>query len=440
MDKKDILILGAGFGGLTVLGDLLRSLKKRDDIRITLIDEQNFFLFSPLLHEAAVGVLLYENIVAPIHKLYRSRIHNFVQAHIEEINLGDHKVITDAGVFNYDYLVLALGSVTDMSAMANIEDSSNIFVLKTIQDAISIKNHVMEMFEKASVEMDPEIVKQLLTFVISGGGYTGVALAASLSDVIYKYLTTSYRQIDARNIRIIMLESTGRIIRDLPEKYSLYVMRHLQSHRIEVILDSKVTQIGNNRIEINERKIVPSQTLVHVPGIVANPVISTVNAEKDGIGRAIVNDHMELMGFTGAYAVGDCSHYQDPVTGQVARPRAHNAVRQARIVAKNLTADLMCKKRIKYHYSDSAEIISLGRSNALLRVHKFWFRGILAALIWVMSYSLLAIGTKNRVKITIDWILSRIYGPDTTVINPKKIESQLRDDSDLSKPRYLDVT
>jgi len=418
MGNKNILILGAGFGGLNVLKYLLRSLKKYDDVRITLIDEQNFFLFSPLLHEAAVGVLLPENIIVPIHKVYRSRIYNFIQAHIEEINLADHKVITSVGVFNYDYIVLALGGVTDISEIVNNEDNSNIFVLKTVQDAMAIKNHIMEMFEKASVEMDPEIIQQLLTFVISGGGYTGVELAASLSDVIYKCLTATYSMIDPRNIKIIILESEDRITRDLPAKYSLYVMRHLQSHRIYVILNSKVTKVGNNRIEINETEILPSQTLLYVPGIVANPVISAVNTEKDTSGRAIVNDYMELTGFTGTYAVGDCAHFQDPVTGQVARPRAHNAVRQARIAAKNLIADLRGNKKKKYHYSDSAEIISLGRSNALLRVNKFWFRGILATLIWVASYSLLAVGTKYRIRIAVDWILARIFGPDTTIVKP----------------------
>ncbi|MFC1956416.1 NAD(P)/FAD-dependent oxidoreductase, partial [Chloroflexota bacterium] len=349
MDKKNILILGAGFGGLTVLSKLLRSLKKRDDILITLIDEQNFFLFSPLLHEVSAGVLLPESIVAPIRKMFSSRIHNFVQARVEEISLIDHRVITSSGVFDYDYLVLALGGVTDMSEMVNTEDNSNIFVLKTVQDAIAVKNHIVGMFERASVETDPNILQQLVTFVISGGGYTGVALAASLSDVIYRYLTTSYKQIDAKNIKIIILESTDRIIRDLPEKYSLYVMRHLQRHRIDVMLNSKVTQIGNNWIEISARQVVPSQTLVYVPGIVANSVVSRINAEKDAMGRAVVNNHMELPGFTGTYAVGDCAHFQDPVTGRVARPRAHNAVRQAKIAAKNLLADLWCKKKHEYH-------------------------------------------------------------------------------------------
>ncbi|MFC1592625.1 NAD(P)/FAD-dependent oxidoreductase [Candidatus Omnitrophota bacterium] len=416
IDKKNILILGAGFGGLTVLSKLLRSLKKHDDILITLIDEQNFFLFSPLLHEVSAGVLLPESIVAPIRKMFSSRIHNFVQARVEEISLVDHKVITSSGVFNYDYLVLALGGVTDMSEMVNTEDSSNIFLLKTVQDAIAIKNHVMEMFERASVETDPNIVQQLMTFVISGGGYTGVELAASLSDVIHRYVATSYRQIDPKNIKIIVLESKDRIIRDLPEKYSLYIMKHLQSHKIDVMLNSKVTQIGNNWVEISASQIVASQTLVYVPGVVASPVISKINAEKDVMGRAVVNNHMELPGFTGTYAIGDCAHFQDSVTGAVARPRAHNAVRQAKITAKNLTANLLYKKQTEYHCSDSAEIISLGRSNALLRVNNFWFHGILAVLIWVMSYSLLAIGKKNRAKIAVDWLLSRIFGPDTTII------------------------
>jgi NADH dehydrogenase len=419
MGKKNILILGAGFGGLTVFSRLLHTLKNRDEFRITLIDEQNFFLFSPLLHEVAVGVLLPENIVTPIRKLFRSGIHRFIQAHVEKVNLVKQEIITSAGIFNYDYIVLALGGVTDMSDMVNIIDNSNVFVLKTAQDAMTIKNHIMEMFEKASIETDPEIVKQLLTFVISGGGYTGVELAASLSDVAYNYLTTSYPQIDPKNIKIIVLESADRIIRDLPIKYSHYVMTHLHNHRIDVLLNTKVTQIENNQIEISGGDVISSRTLVYVPGILANPVISESNAEKDDMGRAFVNDYMEVMSFASAYAVGDCAHYEDTISREVARPRAHNAVRQAKIVAKNLIADLLGKSKVRYKYSDAAEIISLGRSNALLRVQKLWIHGILAVFIWVASYSLLAIGGKNRLKIAADWILSRIFGPDTSIIRPE---------------------
>ena len=421
--KQEILILGAGFAGLTALNGLLHSLKKRDDIRITLIDEQNFFLFSPLLHEAAVGVLLPENIVTPIRKLRRSSIHRFVQARVEAIDLNERKVNTGAGVFDYDYIVLALGSVTDNEAIANIKDSDNIFALKTVQDATMIKSQIIKMFEKASVQTDPEKTRQLLTFVILGGGYTGVQFATSLYDAGQKCLTVGYRHIDPSNFRIILLESQGRIIRDLPEKQSLYIMKHLQSRNIEVRLNTTVTRIDDNSIETSGGEKIASQTLVYAPGVVANPVISALKADTDDKGRVIVNDYMEVLNFPGTYAIGDCAHFKDPFTGQVARPRAHVAVRQAKAVAKNLIADLSGKKRGKYIYSDSEEIISLGRSNALLRIRRFWIHGLLAVLVWVMSYSLLAFGKKNRMKIAMDWILSWIYGPDFVIIKPRKRES-----------------
>ncbi|MDP2729539.1 MAG: FAD-dependent oxidoreductase, partial [Dehalococcoidales bacterium] len=248
MHKKSILILGAGFGGLTVLKYLLRNLKKRDDIQITLIDKQNYFLFSPLLHELAVGVLFPENIVVPIRNLYRSKIHRFVQASVEDINLADHEVKTSAGVFSYDYIVLALGGVTDISDMAdNIENGSNVFSLKSAEDAVAIKNHMIKMFEKASSETDPAAVEKLLTFVISGAGYTGVQLASSLSDVVYKYLLSSYPDIDPARIKINLIESKDRVISELPEKYSRYVMKHLQKHNINVRLNCRITEIGSHR-------------------------------------------------------------------------------------------------------------------------------------------------------------------------------------------------
>ena len=418
--KKKVVILGAGFGGQTVLKGLLQSFKQQDDIEITLIDENNYFLFSPLLHEVAVGVLPPENICTPIRKLQRSRIYNFIQAHIEAIDFTDREVTTSVGIFSYDYLVLALGGITDNTAIQNIQNSTNLFTLKTINDATKIKNQIIEMFEKAGIQTDPVKIKQQLTFVILGGGYTGVQFAAGLSDAIHQCMSISYPHIDSANIKIVLLESEDRIIRDLPEKYSQYIKRYLQKRGIEVILNSKVTGVNDSGITINEKDIIESQTLVYVPGVVANTLLAEVGIDCDDRGRAIVNEYMELASFPSIYAVGDCAHYQDPSTGKVARPRAHIAVRQARVVAKNLVADLKGNRRRKYIYSDSEEIISLGKSNALLRIRKIWIHGILAVLAWVMSYSLLAFGRKNRVKIAIDWALSWIYGPDFIIVKPQQ--------------------
>ena len=422
MTNKKILILGAGFGGQTVLNGLLHSLKQQYDIEITLIDRHNYFLFSPLLHEVAVGVLPPENICTPIRKLQKSRIYNFVQAHIETINPAERKVDTSAGTFNYDYLVIALGGITDNTAIQDIQDSTHLYTLKTIQDATRIKNQIIEMFEKASVQSDPAVVKQQMTFIILGGGYTGVQFAAGLSDATHQCISASYGHLDPANIKIVLLESGDRIIRDLPEKYSQYVTRYLKKRGIKVMINSRVTGIENGSVKINEKDTINAQTLVYVPGVVANPLIAATGIDCDNKGRAIVNEYMEATGFPGIYAVGDCAHYEDPVTGKVARPRAHIAVRQARVVAKNLAAEIKGKRKRKYIYSDSEEIISLGKSNALLRLRGVWIHGIIAVLAWVMSYSLLAFGRKNRLKIAIDWALSWIYGPDFMIVKSPRSE------------------
>lgn len=418
MAKKNILILGAGFGGLTVLNKLSRSLKNRNDIQITILDKNNYFLFSPLLHEAAEGVLSPENILTPVRKLIRNRNVHFVQANVESIELSKRQVVSTVGILEYDYLVLALGGVTDNSTVAQVEDGSNVFTLKTIQDAVAIRNHVINAFEKAAISSDHEEVKRLLTFVILGGGYTGVQFAAGLSDAIHKCLNVSYRRINTDDIRIVLLESENRLIRDLPKKHSLYVAKHLRKRGIETKLNSKVTGIKDNRADIDRGDSIEFQTLVFVPGIVATPVVSTLGVPTGDRDRVLVNDYLEIEGTQGVYAIGDCAHFQDPVSGRPSRPRAHIAVRQARAVAKSIIADLDGKKPVKYIYSDTEEIMSLGRSSALLRLRRFWIHGIPAVLVWVMSYSLLAFGRKNRLKIAIDWVLSFIYGPDFVIIKP----------------------
>ncbi len=415
---RKVLILGSGFGGTYTLQRLVRSLNKNENVETTMVSDENFFLFSPLLHKVAMGGIETRHIAYPIRRLHWRDRFNFVQASIEKIDISGRRIITDRGTLDFDYLVMALGSVTDMSELNSLE--SNVFTLKTLRDSMLIRNHIIGTFEQASLERDPERQRQLLTFIVVGGGYIGVQLVAELRELIYRHLIRFYRATDPNNIRIILIEAEPKVIAELHEKLGAYAMRHLQRMGIEVRLRSRVTRVWENRVEINGMEIVPTSTLIWVTGVVANPRIAEVDAEKDSIGRVLVNEYLEVPGVPGVYAVGDCAHFKDPRSSQPIPPRAHTTVRQAKIVAHNILAELRGRDKKPYRYSHVAEVVSLGVSRAVFRFYGLRLYGFPASLIWLVGYSLLVTGTYNRIRIIVDWLLSFVFGRDTTFLKLMK--------------------
>lgn len=415
---KKILILGSGFGGTYVLRHLVPALNRNENVETTMVSDENFFLFSPLLHEVAMGRVETRHIAYPIRRLnWRDRF-NFVQASVEKIDLAEHRVITTGGSLEYDYLVLALGSVADTSGLDLTGE--NVFTLKTLQDSRLIRNHIIGLFERASVDGDPERRKQLLTFVVCGGGYTGVQLVSELRDFIHRSLLRFYQKVDASQVRIILVEAEAKIVADLHTRLGAYVMKHLKRSGIEVRLKSRVTGIQKDSIEINHTENVATSTLIWVAGVTANPRIAELDTEKDDIGRVMVDEYMEVPGMPGIYAVGDCAHFKDPRSGQPIPPRAHTAVRQARVVAHNILAEIRGREKKPYRYANTVDAVALGSSNAVLRFRGLRLYGIPARLIWLVGYSSLVTGKSNRVKIIMDWLLSVIFGRDITFIRLAK--------------------
>ena len=283
---RKVLILGSGFGGTYALRRLVPSLNRNENVESTMISDENFFLFSPLLHEVAMGGIETRHVAYPIRRLqWRDRF-NFIQASVEKIDLIGHKVVTTMGTLSFDYLVLALGSIADMSKIHyHGERDGNVFTLKTLRDARLIRNHIISIFERASIQKDPEQRRRLLTFVVSGGGYIGVQLVTELSSFIYKSLVKFYKTIDPHDIRIILVEVEAKIVTGLHNKLSAYAIEQLQQMGIEVRLKSRVMRAGEDYVEINDGENVPTSTLIWVVGTAANPRIAELNVAKDSMGR-----------------------------------------------------------------------------------------------------------------------------------------------------------
>lgn len=412
--RRRVLILGSGFGGIYTLKNLLQSLRRDDDLEITMVSDENFFLFTPLLHTVAMGRIDTRHISYPVRRLKRREKFNFIQAVVESIDLRGRRVSTNQGALDFDYLVLGLGSVTDVSEISSTAD--NLFTLKTLNDSILIRNHIIGMFEQAVAEKDSERRKQLLTFVVSGGGYTGVQIVTELGEFVFRSLPKYYPTIDPRQARVILVEADQKIVAEMHPKAGIYTMQQLRNIGIEVRLESRVTAVNGDVMEINGSEQVSAETIIWAAGVVANPRITELDVEKDDVGRVVVNENLELPGFAGVYGVGDCAHFVDPRSGIIAPPRAHIAVRQGKIAARNILAEVRGKRKTPYRYSLRGEMLSLGAFTAVFRFDGLRLYGLPARFLWIMAYSALVLGDYTRARIVTDGLLGLVFGRDITRI------------------------
>ncbi|MBI2853081.1 MAG: FAD-dependent oxidoreductase [Chloroflexi bacterium] len=416
--SRKVLILGSGFGGTYALRHLVPSLNRNENVETTMVSNENFFLFSPLLHEVAMSGIETRHIAYPIRRLqWRDRF-NFIQAEVEKIDLRSRAVATSAGTLDFDYLILALGSVPNTSALDSME--SNVFTLKTLNDSIFIRNHIIEIFERATAEKDAERQRELLTFVVSGGGYTGIQLVTELDEFIRRSLLKVYRAVDPQSIRIILVETEPKIVADMHTRLGAYIMKHLKEAGIEVRLKSRITRVWHDGVEINGKENMATGTVLWVAGVVANPCIAELDVKKDDAGRVMVNERLEVPGAPGVYAVGDCAHFEDPKTGYAIPPRAHNAVRQGKVAAMNILADIRGQDKVPYRYSNPSEMVSLGAAKAVFRFHGLRMYGFPARVLWLAGYSLLITGAYNRLRVLIDWLLCVAFGRDTTLLRLRR--------------------
>jgi NADH dehydrogenase len=363
----------------------------------------------------ATGRIETRHIAYPIRSLHWRDRFNFVQTEVQKINFKGRRVITASGTFDFDYLVLALGSSADISEL-NPGATASVFTLKRLHDSILIRNHIIGLFERASAEKEPEKQKQLLSFVIVGGGYKGVQLICELRDFIHGTLLKHYRSVKAESVRLLLVEVGSKIVPELHARLGAYIMAHLKSIGIEIRQRARITEIAKDHVEINGNEKVPTHTLLWVAGIVANPRISEIDAKKDSMGRIYVNEHLNVPGFPGIYAAGDCAHFEDPLSGQPIPPRAHTAVRQAKIVAHNILAEIRGMDMKPYKYRVPPEMVSLGASGAVFRFRNLRLYGLAARLVWLWGYALLITGANNRIRIVMDWLISVVFGRDTTFL------------------------
>ncbi len=416
----NIVILGGGFAGVYATLDLERALRNVPRAHITLISNDNFFMFTPFLHEIAVGRIETRHIAYPIRQMRGAKKFEFILAEVESIDLAHRTVTTNHGTVCYDYLIIALGSVADTTDLP--PGDQKVFVLKDLHDGVMIRNHIIKRFEEADAEPDPRKHVGLLTFVVAGGGYTGVQMVAEISDFVWHTLIKHYPRIDPHSVRVVLVQDSSKILADMDPRLSVIAFKVIRKIGVEVLLKSRITGIGETSVTINGETAIPASTVIWSAGVRANPVVEQLRAARDELGRVRVDAFLGVAGLKGVYAIGDNAHFKEPVSGEIVPPRAHIAVRQAKRAARNIVADIYGRPRQPYRYKYMGEVVSLGSGSAVAKLYFIRLHGFVARVFWLVAYLSIMKGYYNRTRVLLDWFLAVVFGRDTTLVRLERLK------------------
>ena len=341
--KKRILILGGGFAGMKTAECLEKELEKDPSVTISVVSETNALLFTPMLAEVAGSSLEPSHISTPL----RTTLHRteFVRGRVTSLDLEKRLVVLDADMggnesrsceLAYDQLVLALGAVSNYLGLTNVQKLA--FDFKSLVDAIRIRNHVIEMFERADRENDPAVRRSLLTFVIAGGGFAGVELAGALNDFA-RGILADYPNLHREDVRVVLVHSRDRILPELSESLGRYAQSRMEARGVEFRLNTRLTDARPGVVVLGDTDV-PAETLVWTAGTSPNPLSKSLPVEKDKRGAVIVDATLAVPGHAGVWALGDCAAVVDAKSGKSCPPTAQFALREAATLAKNIRASL----------------------------------------------------------------------------------------------------
>ncbi len=411
-----IVIIGAGFGGIQTALHL-----KNVDAQIIVIDRSNHHLFQPLLYQVATAGLSPGDIAIPIRRILRAQKNTeVIMAEVSGIDKQTKEIMTDSGAIPYDYLIIATGAVN--SYFGNDGWAEYAPGLKTIEDARLIRGKILSAFELAEIEQDVEKKKSLLSFVIIGGGPTGVEMAGSIAELSHYVLRDEFRHIDPREARIILIEAGTRILANFPEDLSKNATQELQALGVEILTGIPVANIDSTGVRLGN-ELIASHTIIWAAGVQASPAASWLGAEHDRSGRVKVGADLILPGFENIFVIGDAA-FSIGDDGKPLPGLSPVAMQQGRYVAKLLKRKLTGESKFKpFRYLDKGSMATIGRSRAVAVFKGLRLTGFVAWLIWLFVHIFYLIGFRNRFIVMFEWAYAYItYQRGVRIISSKKEE------------------
>ena len=394
-EQSHVVILGGGFGGLAAARAL-----NVPGVRVTLVDRCNHHLFQPLLYQVASAALAAPDVSAPIRKLlWRQKNATVLMAAVQRIEVEKKRILVEGRHIDYDYLVLATGMTHDY--FGNEKWAAHAPGLKTVGEALDVRRRILRAFESAELESSIEERRAWTTFVVIGGGPTGVELAGSLAEIAGRTLARDFRRFDPRTTRVILIEAGSRILSTFPEELSRKACKQLEALGVEVRTGVRVTDLGADFVELGSDYIT-TRTVLWAAGVRASSLTAQLGVPLDKGGRVWVEDDLSVPDRPEVFVVGDLiAKTQDgkPLPGV-----AQLAIQSGRYVARNIVTTVAGRKKCDpFRYVDKGSMATIGRNKAVAQIGRFQFSGFFAWVLWLMVHVLGLVGFRSRLSVIVEW-------------------------------------
>jgi len=398
MKTSHVVIIGGGFAGI----NCAKSLRKAN-VHITIIDRDNHHLFQPLLYQVATAALSAGDIAVPIRALFSKQDNvDIILGEVTEVQKDLNKIILSEGrSVAYDYLVMAPGS--RYNYFGNDQWSQNAPGLKSLSDALNIRERILISLERAEQLNDPDQQQPYLTFAIIGGGPTGVEMAGAIAEIVKRNMMRDFRHIHPHQAKIYLIEATSGILNGFSEKLSKKAQTTLKNMGVDILLNNPVTDISDRLVTTKNRKI-KSANIIWAAGVQASPLLQSLHCETDKSGRVVVNKDFTISGHSNVFVIGDAAHYVESGNDQPLPALAPVAIQEGKYVAKILKKNVAPVYRKPFHYIDKGTMATIGRAKAVAQIRKWKISGFLAWLAWSFIHIFYLIGFRNRFRVMLEWM------------------------------------
>src|SRR5215475_459979 len=414
MKTTRIVIAGGGFAGLYAAIQFDKRLARRADMEVTLISSENFILFTPMLHEVAAGDLYPGDIVNPLRRILR-HVRVF-EADVQAVDLNARRVHCTGGAadqeleFQFDHLLLGLGSETNFFNMDGVRDWS--VTMKSLGDAAMLRNRMVALLEEASLQSDEATRRQLLTFVTAGGGFSGTETTGAVNDFVRETLRY-YPELREELIRVVVVHPGNFILPELGEELGRYAEKKLRERKVEVIKGPRVANYDGAVVTLSDGSSIPTATLIWTAGVKPSPVVESLPCQKER-GRLLVNEDMSVPGFSGLWAAGDCAAIPDVKsgTGKFYPPTAQHALREGVVVARNIEAAILGQPPKPFRFKMLGMLASIGHHTGVAMMFGIKFSGFIAWLFWRSVYLMKLPRLGKKLRVMASWALDIFFGQE----------------------------
>ncbi len=428
-NQTRIVILGGGFGGCYAALHLDRIIARDPRLEVTLVSDVNYLLFTPMLHEVAAGDLDFADIVSPLRQTLKHV--KVLEAEVETINVEERRVTLQYGIhrqhreLSYDHLVLALGSETNFFKLPGVQERA--LTMKSLTDAFILRNQALAMLELASLTEDALRRRALMTFVVAGGGFAGVESVGALNDFVREALEY-YPALSENDVRVVLVHPQAVVLPELGESLGRYAQAKLAARKVEIRLETRVAAFSDQGVELGSGETIPTHTLIWTAGLTPAGILQGLPCRKEK-GRVVVDETLEVPGFPGIWALGDCAWVPDPKNGGAHPPTAQHALREAAQCARNIAAAVQGGEKRPFAFSTLGQLAAIGRRTGVAKILGFHFSGLVAWALWRAIYLAKLPHLEKKLRVALRWTSDLLFPKDIaqyiTLRGLERIEQRL---------------